>query len=79
MKNSFDKILHDAKEQIEDPKLREKFGAFIDNPNGDTLKEVMDMDVAGAGAEGRLFGLSAYLGNKGRFCTLTKECQANCN
>ncbi|AST06331.1 lichenicidin alpha family lanthipeptide [Anoxybacillus sp. ST70] len=36
------------------------------------LEQFEDVNVSGA-------GLSSFLGNKGRFCTLTVECMPSCN
>ena len=43
------------------------------------IDELSEQDMAGVTAAGAIgFGLSRWLGNKGRFCTLTKECQQIC-
>lgn len=46
-----------------------------ENPAGDVVEELegQDLNVAGGAS------LSKSLGNKGKYCTLTKECMAFCN
>ncbi|WP_210729314.1 plantaricin C family lantibiotic [Actinomyces procaprae] len=43
----------------------------------DLLDEITEQDYVTA--NGGFFGLSRKLGNRGRICTLTKECQSMCN
>lgn len=43
----------------------------------DEITEI-DMSIQG-GCTTNTFTLSNYLGNKGGWCTLTKECQPNCS
>lgn len=67
-------------ETLKDPVLRAKIEGVMDNPSGDTVGELTEQDIntlAGAGIINDT--LSKALGNQGRVCTLTKECQANCN
>ena len=59
----------------------------MDNPCGNVLEEIseQDMDLQVGGTLPTVtvslcgFVVSKPFGNKGRFCTLTKECQACCN
>lgn len=77
---NFKELLTEAGNSIEDPKMRTKFAEYTANPCSDTLKEVVDLDMMQAGAgEATVYGISAWLGNQGAVCTITKECQANCN
>ncbi len=81
MKTNFKDLLDKTANAIEDPELKSRFTNYVENPCSDTLKEVMELDMmqAGAGETASVYGISAWLGNKGNYCTLTKECQANCN
>ena len=47
----------------------------------DFLEEIEDQHLiaSGAGDGVRPAGLSTWLGNKGRFCTVTVECMPSCN
>lgn len=63
-------------EDLKDPILKSKAKNYIDNPSGDTLKELTDQDMNVLAAAGG--GLSNWLGNKGKYCTITKECMLIC-
>ncbi|MTD41828.1 plantaricin C family lantibiotic [Erwinia sp. CPCC 100877] len=56
------------KENITDQKQKEQAAL---------LQEIHDQEAEHK-AGGAWWEISKNLGNKGRFCTLTKECQANC-
>lgn len=63
---------------IKDPVLRAKVELIMNDPSGNVSVELSEQDMealAGAGKK----NISAALGNKGHFCTITKECQACCN
>ena len=65
---------------IKDPVLKAKIKNIQANPSGDAIAELTEQDLnALAGAGVTAAGLSSYLGNKGKYCTITKECQNNCN
>lgn len=64
---------------IKDPVLREKVNALMTNPSGDVAAELTEQDMEALSGAGWLADLSASLGNKGKYCTLTKECQPCCN
>ena len=65
---------------IKDPVLKAKLEKIEADPSGNAIAELTEQDLnALAGAGVTAAGLSAFLGNKGRFCTLTKECQPMCN
>lgn len=64
---------------LKDPVLRAKIENIIENPSGDAIAELDEQDLNTLAGAGILAAVSNYLGNKGRFCTLTKECQSNCN
>lgn len=69
-------------DEIKDPVLRAKVSAIMENPSGSVAVELTEQDMealSGAGVKEWWAGVSASLGNKGSFCTLTKECQACCN
>jgi hypothetical protein len=61
---------------MKNPVLQNKLGQVVSYPSGNVLEEVAQQDM---NAVGGLFGLSEFLGNKGRFCTLTVECMPSCN
>lgn len=42
------------------------------------FEEIKEQDLT-AEAGGAWWNISKNLGNQGKICTLTKECQANCN
>lgn len=42
------------------------------------FEEIKEQDLT-TEAGGAWWNVSKNLGNKGKICTLTKECQANCN
>lgn len=42
------------------------------------LKEIEEQEMNGE-VGGAWWNISKNLGNQGRFCTITKECQGNCN
>lgn len=47
---------------------------------GDVLEEVSDSELDMLyGAACSWWNVSCHLGNEGKWCTLTKECQSNCN
>lgn len=54
---------------------------FEDTYLGDPalLDEISDDELLYGGHILQLSAFSAYLGNKGAVCTLTMECQRNCN
>lgn len=63
-------------EMLKNPVLRFKYSMDEHNPAGDLLVEVTEQDFAsnisgGYDSEG--------LGNQGKYCTLTRECQRICN
>ena len=64
---------------LKDPVLRSKIENIIENPSGDAIAELDEQDLNTLAGAGILAAVSNYLGNKGRFCTLTKECQSSCN
>ncbi|WP_282035079.1 plantaricin C family lantibiotic [Metabacillus indicus] len=49
------------------------------NPAGDILAELNEQDLAAIAGGCDWWNVSCNLGNQGGFCTLTKECQKNCN
>lgn len=56
--------------------LGEKFSSKEENPVGDLLEEVLEQDFClGAGTAYD----SERLGNQGKRCSLTRECQRICN
>lgn len=62
------------------PVYREKVqGNLPENPAGDVLKELDEFDMAAIAGGCAWYDISCQLGNQGRFCTLTVECQRNCN
>lgn len=65
--------------EIKDPVLREKVSTLMKNPSGSVAVELTEQDMETLAGAGWYADLSASLGNKGKFCTLTKECQACCN
>ncbi|PRR83239.1 plantaricin C family lantibiotic [Clostridium vincentii] len=64
---------------LKDPVLRAKIKNIAENPSGDAIAELNEQDLNSLAGAGIYSAISAYLGNKGAFCTITKECQANCN
>lgn len=63
-------------EVLKDPVLKVKAQQPVNNPSGDAADELEEQDmntVTGAGG-----GFSAFLGNKGKYCTITKECMPIC-
>lgn len=65
--------------EIKDPVLREKVNSIVSNPSGNVTVELTEQDMEALAGAGWIPDISAALGNKGKFCTLTKECQACCN
>ena len=65
--------------EIKDPVLREKVQTIMSNPSGDVSVELTEQDMEALAGAGWYADFSASLGNQGRFCTLTKECQNCCN
>jgi hypothetical protein len=65
--------------EIKDPVLREKVQTIMSNPSGDVSVELTEQDMEALAGAGWYADLSASLGNKGKYCTLTKECQACCS
>lgn len=63
---------------IKDPVLRAKVGAIMNDESGSVAIELTEQDMEALAGAGWL-NISARLGNKGRFCTITKECMACCN
>ncbi len=69
---------------LKDPVLRNKYGTDLENPCGDILEEVKDLEkvsqVGGwlsptiTSCPG-LCPVSWFLGNEGGWCTLSLECQ----
>ncbi|MEU9857301.1 plantaricin C family lantibiotic [Streptomyces sp. NPDC047974] len=56
----------------------------MNNYDGDIslIEEISEQDfdgVAYGACSTNTFSLSDFLGNQGGWCTLTKECQPNCN
>lgn len=64
---------------IKDPVLRAKVHSIMENPSGNAAAELTAQDMDALAGAGWIADLSASLGNKGSFCTITKECQACCN
>ncbi len=64
---------------LKDPVLRKKIANIAENPCGDAIAELDEQDLNTLAGAGILAAVSSYLGNKGRYCTITKECQPNCN
>lgn len=65
--------------KIKDPVLRGKVETIMSNPSGEVSVELTEQDMESLAGAGWLSNLSANLGNKGKYCTITKECQACCN
>ncbi|GKX68941.1 plantaricin C family lantibiotic [Inconstantimicrobium mannanitabidum] len=65
-------------EVLKDPVLKAKVQNLIDNPSGDALAELTEQDMNTLAAAGWYDDLSNWLGNKGKFCTLSKECHVGC-
>lgn len=65
--------------EIKDPVLREKVNTLMTNPSGNVSVELTEQDMEALAGAGWYADMSASLGNKGSYCTLTKECQACCN
>ncbi len=65
--------------QIKDPVLRKKLDILMNDPNGSVSVELTEQDMEALAGAGWYADASAALGNKGSYCTLTKECQACCN
>lgn len=61
---------------LKNPILRNITNAGINNPAGNILEEIAEIDMHDV--SGGTF-ISCFLGNKGRFCTLTVECMPSCN
>lgn len=67
---------------LKDPVLRKKIANIAENPSGDAIAELDEQDLntlAGGISEYEIILVSMLLGNKGKYCTLTKECQPCCN
>lgn len=62
---------------MKDPVYKHKFNLGTDNSAGNVLEEVAQQDMHTL-TGGAACGLSEWLGNKGRFCTLTVECMPSC-
>ncbi|SEL83110.1 Lantibiotic alpha [Butyrivibrio sp. ob235] len=63
---------------IKDPVLRQKMEILTD-PNANVSIELTEQDMQALAGAGWYSEMSAALGNRGSYCTLTKECQACCN
>lgn len=48
------------------------------NEEAQVAEEISDQDVQAFLAGGAASGISSWLGNNGRYCTLTKECMRFC-
>lgn len=59
--------------------LREKVSTIMENPSGNVAVELSEQDMEQLAGAGWYADLSASLGNKGKYCTVTKECQSCCN
>lgn len=66
-------------DEIKDPVLRAKVNMIMENPSGSVAVELTEQDMEVLSGAGWWSDFSASLGNKGKHCTLTKECQACCN
>ncbi|GIN69389.1 MULTISPECIES: plantaricin C family lantibiotic [Bacillus] len=55
-----------------------RMNSQIVSPAGDLMDELSDseMEMLAGGCE--WYNISCKLGNKGQWCTLTKECQRSC-
>lgn len=56
---------------IKGPVLREKVKNIAENPSGDAIKELTEQDINTLVGAGAWSDFSAFLGNKGAYCTLT--------
>ncbi|MDK7400418.1 plantaricin C family lantibiotic [Bacillus pacificus] len=66
-------------ESWKNPVLRSKNENAPSHPAGEVdSKEIKELFGAGEG-DVTPEGLSSWLGNKGGYCTLTKECMPSCN
>jgi len=63
-----------------DPVMQNKVLNTVNSNTNNILDEISEIEenIQG-GCSTNTFTLSDYLGNKGGWCTLTKECQPNCN
>lgn len=61
-------------EILKDPVLKEKVQNYITNPSGEALKELTEQDMNALAGAGWYNDLSNWLGNKGKYCTVTVEC-----
>ena len=63
---------------IKDPVLRQKMEILTD-PKASVSIELTEQEMEALAGAGWYADLSASLGNRGSYCTITKECQACCN
>jgi len=61
---------------LKNPILRNSLNTELDNPAGNILQEIEEIDMHDV--SGGTF-ISCFLGNKGKYCTLTVECMPSCN
>ncbi|WP_280771571.1 plantaricin C family lantibiotic [Salipaludibacillus daqingensis] len=61
------------------PENRAVENVQVANPAGDVMDELSDQESDMVVGGCRWYNISCRLGNDGRFCTLTVECQRNCN
>ncbi|GKX68943.1 plantaricin C family lantibiotic [Inconstantimicrobium mannanitabidum] len=66
-------------EVLKDPVLKAKLQNIMANPSGDAIAELTEQDMNTLAAAGWYSDFSNYLGNKGKYCTVTKECMPSCN
>ncbi|WP_206425350.1 plantaricin C family lantibiotic [Staphylospora marina] len=63
-----------------DPVFRlQSEGSMMEHPSGNVMEELREQDLLSVAGGCDWWNISCHLGNTGRFCTLTKECQPNCN
>ncbi len=61
---------------MKNPVLRNKLNQVDSNPAGNIMEEISQQEMIEVAAGG---SLSSFLGNKGKYCTLTVECMPSCN
>lgn len=66
-----------------EPGVKPRKGFLMYEGDISLLEEIQEQEFDAVGARlacsTNTFSLSDYLGNKGGWCTLTVECQPNCN